>query len=145
MPSKENGLFCLRAQSQDCSVCGSDIMLGGTVGELVLSQLTPVGTGWSSPMRTPLISLRMESPMTLQWLHLTELHRPHKDQAFTNNANIILSQDLLIRRTASSCPSPGGISRIRALPQFSCVSYRPLHWPSGLAIQHLKSGRFPVE
>lgn len=34
----------MRAQSQDYSVCGNGMVLGGTMEELVLLQLTPVGT-----------------------------------------------------------------------------------------------------
>lgn len=102
------------------------MVLGGTMEELVLLQLTPVGTSWRSPVRTPLISLRMESPVTFQWLHLTELHGSHQDQAFGNERNAVFFLRLLLQDQSPAA-------------RFSCVSHRPLHRPSGLATQHLKS------
>lgn len=127
----------MRVQSQDCSVYGKCTMLCGTMRELVLSQLTPVGTSWGSPMGAMLISRRVESPTTFQCLHLTELQGPHKDQAFGNGSKYILPRHLL-EGGWQWCVLPGCLSEIGALLQFNCVSYRHLHWPSGLPNQHLE-------
>lgn len=73
--------------------------------------------------------------MTFQWLHLTELHGPHKDQTFGNESKYIPPRHLLVGEQQHYV-LPGPLQE--ALLQFNCVSYRHLHWPSGLPNQHLK-------